>query len=68
MENDRVFNDLWGKNNMPVVLNNPYSEKEQVSAVIPVGALGEGISIGASGELQPDSSSTVQFHVEKACC
>ncbi|XP_019362213.1 PREDICTED: nitric oxide synthase, brain isoform X1 [Gavialis gangeticus] len=29
MENDRVFNDLWGKNNMPVVLNNPYSEKEQ---------------------------------------
>ncbi|XP_044541379.1 nitric oxide synthase, brain [Gracilinanus agilis] len=31
MENDRVFNDLWGKNNMPVVLNNPYSEKEQPS-------------------------------------
>lgn len=31
VENDRVFNDLWGKGNMPVVLNNPYSEKEQVS-------------------------------------
>ncbi|KAJ8779343.1 hypothetical protein J1605_012805 [Eschrichtius robustus] len=29
VENDRVFNDLWGKGNMPVVLNNPYSEKEQ---------------------------------------
>ncbi|KAK2102712.1 hypothetical protein P7K49_020379 [Saguinus oedipus] len=32
VENDRVFNDLWGKGNVPVVLNNPYSEKEQVSA------------------------------------
>jgi hypothetical protein len=30
-ENDRVFNDLWGKGNEPVVLNNPYSEREQVS-------------------------------------
>lgn len=30
VENDRVFNDLWGKGNVPVVLNNPYSEKEQV--------------------------------------
>ncbi|KAM9118522.1 nitric oxide synthase 1 isoform 2-T2 [Pangshura tecta] len=29
MENDRVFNDLWGKSDAPVVLNNPYSEKEQ---------------------------------------
>ncbi|XP_065424376.1 nitric oxide synthase 1 isoform X2 [Chrysemys picta bellii] len=29
MENDRVFNDLWGKTDTPVVLNNPYSEKEQ---------------------------------------
>ncbi|KAB1255507.1 Nitric oxide synthase; brain, partial [Camelus dromedarius] len=29
MENDRVFSDLWGKGNVPVVLNNPYSEKEQ---------------------------------------
>uniref|UniRef100_A0A9L0JTE3 Nitric oxide synthase n=1 Tax=Equus asinus TaxID=9793 RepID=A0A9L0JTE3_EQUAS len=29
VENDRVFNDLWGKGNVPVVLNNPYSEKEQ---------------------------------------
>nr|XP_023963868.1 nitric oxide synthase, brain [Chrysemys picta bellii] len=29
MENDRVFNDLWGKTDSPVVLNNPYSEKEQ---------------------------------------
>ncbi|XP_069892749.1 nitric oxide synthase 1 isoform X1 [Dipodomys merriami] len=28
-ENDRVFNDLWGKGSVPVVLNNPYSEKEQ---------------------------------------
>eukprot|EP00070_Physeter_catodon_P028978 XP_028335872.1 nitric oxide synthase, brain [Physeter catodon] len=32
VENDRVFNDLWGKGNMPVVLNNPYSEKEQPPA------------------------------------
>lgn len=31
MENDRVFGDLWGKSNVPVVLNNPYSEAEQVS-------------------------------------
>ena len=31
VENDRVFSDLWGKGSMPVVLNNPYSEKEQVS-------------------------------------
>lgn len=30
MENDRVFSDLWGKGHVPVVLNNPYSEKEQV--------------------------------------
>ncbi|CAM9548384.1 unnamed protein product [Bubo scandiacus] len=29
MENDRVFGDLWGKSNVPVVLNNPYSEAEQ---------------------------------------
>lgn len=32
MENDRVLGDLWGKSNVPVVLNNPYSEAEQVSA------------------------------------
>lgn len=32
MENDRVFGDLWGKSNVPVVLNNPYSEAEQVRA------------------------------------
>uniref|UniRef100_A0A5F8A357 Nitric oxide synthase n=1 Tax=Macaca mulatta TaxID=9544 RepID=A0A5F8A357_MACMU len=32
VENDRVFNDLWGKGNVPVVLNNPYSEKEQPPA------------------------------------
>lgn len=31
VENDRVFSDLWGKGNVPVVLNNPYSETEQVS-------------------------------------
>lgn len=31
-ENDRVLHDLWGDSNAPVVLNNPYSEKEQVSA------------------------------------
>ncbi|XP_052611131.1 LOW QUALITY PROTEIN: nitric oxide synthase, brain [Peromyscus californicus insignis] len=31
-DNDRVFNDLWGKGNVPVVLNNPYSEKEQPPA------------------------------------
>lgn len=30
MENDRVPGDLWGKSNVPVVLNNPYSEAEQV--------------------------------------
>ncbi|XP_053938567.1 nitric oxide synthase, brain [Cuculus canorus] len=29
MENDRVFGDLWGKSNVPMVLNNPYSEAEQ---------------------------------------
>ncbi|XP_075754273.1 nitric oxide synthase 1 isoform X1 [Pelodiscus sinensis] len=29
MENDRVFNDLGGKSDTPIVLNNPYSEKEQ---------------------------------------
>ncbi|XP_071065909.1 LOW QUALITY PROTEIN: nitric oxide synthase 1 [Dasypus novemcinctus] len=32
MENDCVFHDLWGKSNAPVVLNNPYSEKEQPPA------------------------------------
>lgn len=32
MENDRVVGDLWGKSNAPVVLNNPYSEAEQVRA------------------------------------
>lgn len=30
VDNDRVFDDLWGKDNMPVVLNNPYSESVQV--------------------------------------
>ncbi|MGH0171552.1 UNVERIFIED_CONTAM: hypothetical protein FKN15_061827 [Acipenser sinensis] len=29
VDNDRVFDDLWGKDNMPVVLNNPYSESVQ---------------------------------------
>ncbi|CAM5161012.1 unnamed protein product [Eretmochelys imbricata] len=29
VENDRVFNDLWGKSDTPIVLNNPYLEKEQ---------------------------------------
>ncbi|XP_030075624.1 nitric oxide synthase 1 [Microcaecilia unicolor] len=29
-ENDRVFSDLWKNNNMPMVLNNPYLEHEQV--------------------------------------
>ncbi|XP_040433179.1 nitric oxide synthase, brain isoform X2 [Cygnus olor] len=29
MENDRVLGDLWGKSNVPTVLNNPYSEAEQ---------------------------------------
>uniref|UniRef100_A0A8C4TCU9 Nitric oxide synthase n=1 Tax=Erpetoichthys calabaricus TaxID=27687 RepID=A0A8C4TCU9_ERPCA len=28
-DTDRVFEDLWSRKNMPVVLNNPYSEKEQ---------------------------------------
>ncbi|XP_062038829.1 nitric oxide synthase 1 [Lepus europaeus] len=32
VENDRVFSDLWGKGSAPVVLNNPYSEKEQPPA------------------------------------
>uniref|UniRef100_A0A8C8XC74 Nitric oxide synthase n=1 Tax=Panthera leo TaxID=9689 RepID=A0A8C8XC74_PANLE len=32
VENDRVFSDLWGKGHVPVVLNNPYSEKEQPPA------------------------------------
>ncbi|XP_069475308.1 nitric oxide synthase 1 [Ambystoma mexicanum] len=31
-ENDRVFNDLWRNNNMPVVLNNPYLESEQLQS------------------------------------
>ncbi|XP_033901015.3 nitric oxide synthase 1-like [Acipenser ruthenus] len=31
VDNDRVFDDLWGKDNMPVVLNNPYSESVQPS-------------------------------------
>ncbi|RXM93767.1 Leucine-rich repeat-containing protein 74B [Acipenser ruthenus] len=30
VDNDRVFDDLWGKDNMPVVLNNPYSESVQI--------------------------------------
>ncbi|XP_012912025.1 nitric oxide synthase, brain isoform X1 [Mustela putorius furo] len=30
VENDRVFSDLWGKDHVPVILNNPYSEKEQL--------------------------------------
>lgn len=30
MENDRVLGDLWGKSSVPVVLNKPYSEAEQV--------------------------------------
>ncbi|PKK22661.1 nitric oxide synthase 1 (neuronal) [Columba livia] len=29
MENDRVLGDLWGKSNVPMVLNNPYSEADQ---------------------------------------
>uniref|UniRef100_A0A8D2MKC1 Nitric oxide synthase n=1 Tax=Zonotrichia albicollis TaxID=44394 RepID=A0A8D2MKC1_ZONAL len=29
MENDRVPGDLWGKSNVPVVLNNPCSEGQQ---------------------------------------
>lgn len=32
MENDRVLGDLWGKSNVPMVLNNPYSEADQVRA------------------------------------
>ncbi|KAM4709511.1 nitric oxide synthase 1 isoform 1-T1 [Discoglossus pictus] len=32
-ENDRVYNDIWrNRNNMPVVLNNPYRECEQISS------------------------------------
>ncbi|XP_047417906.1 nitric oxide synthase, brain isoform X2 [Sciurus carolinensis] len=31
-EKDRVLSDLWGKGNTPVVLNNPYSEREQPPA------------------------------------
>lgn len=29
-DNDRVFDDLWRKDNMPTVLNNPYSENDKV--------------------------------------
>ncbi|GAA6075698.1 nitric oxide synthase, brain isoform X1, partial [Tachysurus ichikawai] len=29
-DNDRVFDDLWRKDNMPTVLNNPYSECDKV--------------------------------------
>ncbi len=29
-DNDRVFDDLWRKDNMPTVLNNPYSESDKV--------------------------------------
>uniref|UniRef100_A0A673HC33 Nitric oxide synthase n=1 Tax=Sinocyclocheilus rhinocerous TaxID=307959 RepID=A0A673HC33_9TELE len=28
-DNDRVFDDLWRKDNMPTVLNNPYSETDK---------------------------------------
>uniref|UniRef100_A0A672RGZ8 Nitric oxide synthase n=1 Tax=Sinocyclocheilus grahami TaxID=75366 RepID=A0A672RGZ8_SINGR len=28
-DNDRVFDDLWRKDNMPTVLNNPYSESDK---------------------------------------
>ncbi|KAF4074241.1 hypothetical protein AMELA_G00237230 [Ameiurus melas] len=28
-DNDRVFEDLWRKDNMPTVLNNPYSESDK---------------------------------------
>ncbi|XP_061116719.1 nitric oxide synthase, brain [Conger conger] len=28
-DNDRVFDDLWRRDNMPTVLNNPYSEAEK---------------------------------------
>ena len=32
-DNDRVFDDLWRKdNNMPMVLNNPYSESDKVAS------------------------------------
>lgn len=47
-ENDRVFNDLWGKGNVPVVLNNPYSEKEQVSGYAG-STLGPRTSLGSMG-------------------
>lgn len=29
-DNDRVFDDLWRKDSMPTVLNNPYSESDKV--------------------------------------
>ncbi|XP_053556478.1 nitric oxide synthase, brain isoform X2 [Bombina bombina] len=32
MENNQPYNDLWRNNNMPVVLNNPYRECDQVSS------------------------------------
>ncbi|XP_028851510.1 nitric oxide synthase 1 [Denticeps clupeoides] len=31
-DNDRVFDDLWRKDNMPTVLNNPYSEGDKPPA------------------------------------
>lgn len=45
-ENDRVFNDLWGKGNVPVVLNNPYSENEQVSEALARWTLRSHTSLG----------------------
>lgn len=34
LDNDRVFDDLWRKDNMPMVLNNPYSESDKVKYIL----------------------------------
>ncbi|KAG2470836.1 NOS1 protein, partial [Polypterus senegalus] len=39
-DTDRVFEDLWNRKNMPVVLNNPYSEKEQLPICTPQVCIG----------------------------
>ncbi|XP_062399931.1 nitric oxide synthase, brain [Sardina pilchardus] len=36
-DNDRVFDDLWRKDNMPTVLNNPYSESADDRGAPPSG-------------------------------
>ncbi|TRY87492.1 hypothetical protein DNTS_035315 [Danionella cerebrum] len=55
-DNDRVFDDLWRKDNMPTVLNNPYSESDKIHESE---ELGDWISI--------QRYSTSQFQQERVC-